>query len=179
VFKPSDPASREPIEHALATLPTLGSKRTVRERWHRVWASIAMSRRRPDKAWRRLAKLEAVRPLGLDEMAFRAMLLLRRDEPERAYDLFLAVRGALKGREGAGADYVGRYVLSWLCALRFDPFNAAAHDRAAAGIDCPRELKSFLWLPSGEPQTEALDADFDKWMKANHPSEEDLRKRRA
>lgn len=178
VLKPTDPASRAPIDYALADRPTLGSKRTVRERWHRVLASIA-ARRRPEKSRRRLEKLAAIRPLGLDEMAFTALLFLRRDEPQRAYDLLVELREALKGREGAGADYVRRYVLSWLCQLRFDPFNADAHNRAAAAIDCSRELKAFLWLPSGQPRTDALDAEFDKWMKANHPSEGDLRKRRA
>lgn len=179
MFQPTDPASREPIDYALASRPTLGSKRTFHERWHRAWAMVAERRRRPAKARRRLEKLAAIRPLGLDEMAFTALLHLRSDEPERAYDLFMEVREALKGREGHGADYVRRYVLSWLCAVRFDPFNAAAHDRAAAKIQCSRELKAFLWMPSGEPHSDALDAEFDKWMKANHPSEEDLRRRPA
>lgn len=179
MFKPTDPASREPIDYALADRPTIGSKRTVRERWHRAWANVAEKRRRPDKARRRLEKLAAIRPLGLDEMAFTALLLLRSDEPQRAYDLFMGVREALKGREGAGADYVRRYVLSWLCALRFDPFNANAHNRAAATIQCSRELKAFLWLPSGERHSDELDAEFDKWMKANHPTEADLQKRRV
>ena len=152
-------------------------KRPWRERWLLAGAIWAERRRRYGAALQRLERLERLRPLDLREKALKAMLLLQAGEPERSHDLFLEVREAARGRDGAEHLYLLHHALAWLAYIRSDPFDAREQERKAAAIDCSPQLKRTLWLGDSD-RPGPLDDAFDAWIKANPPTDEDLRKRR-
>ena len=86
-----------------------------RERWLLIWAAYAERAGRPDKAWRRLTKLEAIRPLALHELAFKALLLLRTGAPERFADPGVR-QAALAVAETLGVRSLALELPSW-CTL--------------------------------------------------------------
>ena len=154
----------------------MASKPTFQER--RLAAGIVWAKRgNPAKALQRLERLESMRPIPLRYRALKGEFLIRIGEPERAHDLLLEVRDAVKEREDPESAYIRHYVQAWLARIRFDPFNTREQERKAAAVPCEPRLKRFLWLPSGE-EIDRMDAEFDAWMKKNTPKGEDLRKRR-
>jgi hypothetical protein len=152
-------------------------KWSFRERWLYAGAAWAESSGRYDKALARIEELEALQPLDLAKQAFKAMLLLRNGEPERSHDLFLKVREEAKNLSDPKHQYIRHYAQAWLAHIRSDPFSTRREERKAAEIDCHPRLKRLLWLPSPD-RPDPLDQEFDAWMKANAPTEDDLRKRR-
>ncbi len=133
---------------------------------------------RPDRALPLLLAMEERRPLTLMLRALKAKLLLSTGEPELAHDLFLDVREAARERDDPETRYIRHFAQAWLARIRWDPFNASEQDRAAAKVDCRRSLKSLLWLPAPD-QPDPLDLEFDAWIEANPPMEDDLKKRSA
>lgn len=148
--------------------------RRLKGAWFWVKALEAERNDQFEEALKLVEKSEELFPPKPSHCAFKAMLLVRTGDPEKAHKIFADVRQSLKSKEDADSRYIRRYVQSWLATLRTDPFQANYEHREAAKINCRPALKRWLWMP-GEPPRDPHDSEFDAWMKAHCP--EELRQR--
>jgi hypothetical protein len=107
----------------------------------------------------------------LRERAFKGDLLLRTGKIEDARRILADLRQSLKGREDADGQYVRRYAQHLLAMLRIDPYQMVYEAREAAKIDCSPSLRRVLWMPAYDEE-DPFDAEFETWMKANCPEED-------
>ena len=101
------------------------------------------------------------------------MLLLRTLDVEAARREFLNLRQELKAKDDETSRYIRRYAQNFLAMIRCDSHQMGHEQAEAAKIDCHPRLKRILWMPNGRRE-DPFDAEFDAWMKANYPEDDDV-----